>query len=157
MLERLFQRPVAPPSRSNDGYVRHVVRLDLDKTYLRSEFDTLQDLVKSAFEPAAKKQAYPGATALLRSLGQNEGYRICILSGSPTQMRQVLAAKLRLDGIEYDEFVLKNNLRNIARGRFRAAVRRPVEPPALHPLRKVVLAGKIFGLVVVVGVAAPVA
>ena len=35
-------------------------------------------------------------------------------------MRQVLAAKLALDGIEYDEFVLKNNLKNILRGRFRA-------------------------------------
>jgi hypothetical protein len=32
----------------------------------------------------------------------------------------VLAAKLALDGIEYDEFVLKNNLKNILRGRFRA-------------------------------------
>jgi hypothetical protein len=119
MLERFFQRPAAPPPTAN-GYTRHVVRLDLDKTYLRSEFDTLQDLVKSAFEPAAQKQAYPGATALLRSLRQSEGCRICILSGSPTQMRQVLAAKLRLDGIEYDEFVLKNNLRNVVRGRFRA-------------------------------------
>ena len=35
-------------------------------------------------------------------------------------MRQVLAAKLALDGIDYDEFVLKNNLKNILRGRFRA-------------------------------------
>ena len=35
-------------------------------------------------------------------------------------MRQVLAAKLALDGVEYDEFVLKNNLKNILRGRFRA-------------------------------------
>jgi hypothetical protein len=35
-------------------------------------------------------------------------------------MRQVLAAKLALDGVEYDEFVLKNNLKNILRGRFRS-------------------------------------
>jgi hypothetical protein len=35
-------------------------------------------------------------------------------------MRQVLAAKLALDGIDYDEFVLKDNLRNLLRGRFRA-------------------------------------
>lgn len=98
---------------------RHVFRWDLDKTYLRTEFDSFGDLVKSAIETAADKQAYPGATALLRALKQ-DGNRICIVSGSPTQMRQVLAAKLTLDGVEYDEFVLKNNLKNILRGRFRS-------------------------------------
>lgn len=98
---------------------RHVFRWDLDKTYLRTEFDSLKDLYKSALETAADKRAYPGATALLRALKQ-EGNRICIVSGSPTQMRQVLAAKLALDGIDYDEFVLKNNLKNILKGRFRA-------------------------------------
>nr|HEX4317721.1 hypothetical protein [Kofleriaceae bacterium] len=98
---------------------RHTFRWDLDKTYLRTEFDSIVDLAKSAIETAADKQAYPGATALLRALRQDE-HRICIVSGSPTQMRQVLAAKLALDGITYDEFVLKNNLKNILRGRFRA-------------------------------------
>ena len=98
---------------------RHTFRWDLDKTYLRTEFDSLKDLAKNAMQDAADKQAYPGATALLRALRQDR-HRICIVSGSPTQMRQVLVAKLALDGIEYDEFVLKNNLKNILRGRFRA-------------------------------------
>jgi hypothetical protein len=98
---------------------RHTFRWDLDKTYLRTEFDSLTDLYRSAVEPAADKQAYPGATALLRALRQDD-HRICIVSGSPTQMRQVLAAKLALDGVDYDEFVLKNNLKNILRGRFRS-------------------------------------
>ena len=98
---------------------KHTFRWDLDKTYLRTEFDSFIDLAKSAIETAADKQAFPGATALLRALKQ-EGHRICIVSGSPTQMRQVLAAKLALDGIAYDEFVLKNNLKNILKGRFRA-------------------------------------
>ena len=104
--------PGAPPPK-------HTFRWDLDKTYLRTEFDSLKDLAKSAIETAADKRAFPGATALLRALRQ-DGNRICIVSGSPTQMRQVLAAKLALDGVEYDEFVLKNNLKNILRGRFRA-------------------------------------
>ena len=44
----------------------------------------------------------------------------------------VLAAKLALDGVRYDEFVLKNNLRNIARGRFRALrAQIPYKLPAL--------------------------
>jgi hypothetical protein len=98
---------------------RHTFRWDLDKTYLRTEFDSLSDLARSAVETAADKQAYPGATALLRALRQ-DGHRICIVSGSPTQMRQVLAAKLALDGVDYDEFVLKNNLKNLLRGRFRS-------------------------------------
>jgi hypothetical protein len=104
--------PGAPPPR-------HTFRWDLDKTYLRTEFDSLSDLARSAVENAADKQAYPGATALLRALRQ-DGHRICIVSGSPTQMRQVLAAKLALDGVDYDEFVLKNNLKNLLRGRFRS-------------------------------------
>ena len=111
---------------------RHVFRWDLDKTYLRSEFERFRDLVKSALESAADKQAYPGAAALLRALRQGEGHRICIVSGSPTQMRQVLAAKLALDGIDYDEFVLKNNLKNVLRGRFRAMRSQvPYKLPAL--------------------------
>lgn len=98
----------------------HVFRWDLDKTYLKSEFDSFSDLVKSAMESASDKQAFPGARALLRALSREHGFRICIVSGSPTQMRRVLAAKLALDGIEHSEFVLKNNLRNVVRGRFRA-------------------------------------
>lgn len=114
----LFEPP--PPSlKPGEKPPKHTFRWDLDKTYLRTEFDSLKDLAKNAIETAADKQAYPGATALLRALKQ-DGNRICIVSGSPTQMRQVLAAKLALDGIEYDEFVLKNNLKNILRGRFRA-------------------------------------
>lgn len=104
--------PGAPPPR-------HTFRWDLDKTYLRTEFDSLADLARAAIETAADKQAYPGAPALLRALHQ-DGHRICIVSGSPTQMRQVLAAKLALDGVAYDEFVLKNNLKNLLRGRFRS-------------------------------------
>lgn len=111
---------------------RHVFRWDLDKTYLRTEFDSFGDLVKSAIETAADKKTYPGATALLRTLSQSDGYRVCIISGSPTQMRTVLAAKLALDGVAYDEFVLKNNLKNILRGRFRSLrAQVPYKLPAL--------------------------
>jgi len=111
----------------------HVFRWDLDKTYLRTEFDTVRDLVKTAFETASDKQAVPGAPALLRALrGDGENHRICIISGSPKQMRRVLDAKLKLDGVEYDEFVLKDNLSNLLRGRFRAMRSQvPYKLPAL--------------------------
>jgi hypothetical protein len=120
LAERIGLVDAVPPGLApGDPAPRHVFRWDLDKTYLRTEFDSFGDLLKSAIETAADKQAYPGASALLRALCQDD-HRICIVSGSPTQMRQVLAAKLALDGVTYDEFVLKNNLKNILRGRFRS-------------------------------------
>src|SRR5688572_23098974 len=57
--------PPPPPPRPLVA-ARHVFRWDLDKTYLRTEFDSVRDLVKSAIETAADKKAYPGATSLLR-------------------------------------------------------------------------------------------
>jgi hypothetical protein len=42
------------------------------------------------------------------------------VSGSPEQMREALEAKLRLDGVHWDEFVLKPSLRNLLRFRLRA-------------------------------------
>ncbi|MBI5543988.1 MAG: hypothetical protein HY901_08885 [Deltaproteobacteria bacterium] len=103
--------------------VRHVYRWDLDKTYLRTEFDTLRDLLRTAFEKAKEKVNVPGTAALMRELrahGVLQPSRTCIISGSPRQMRSVLIEKLRLDGNAWDEMVLKPNLSNMLRGRFRA-------------------------------------
>lgn len=96
-----------------------VARWDLDKTYLRTEFDTLGDLVRTALEKPEEKRAVPGAAALLRELGET-GAKIHILSGSPRQMRPRLEAKLRLDKVRWDELTLKPNLSNMMRLRFRA-------------------------------------
>src|SRR5262245_49578928 len=96
-----------------------VARWDLDKTYLRTDFDTLPDLVRTAFERPDQKRAVPGATALLAALGQT-GARIHILSGSPRQMRKRLEDKLRLDRVRWDELTLKPNLSNVLRLRLRA-------------------------------------
>ena len=97
----------------------HITRWDLDKTYLRTEFDTFGDLVRTALERADEKRTNPGAGTLLRELS-NAKVSIHILSGSPEQMRRRLEAKLRLDGIAWDSFTLKPNLRNMLRLRFRA-------------------------------------
>ncbi|MDP2306575.1 MAG: hypothetical protein Q8P18_11180 [Pseudomonadota bacterium] len=100
-----------------------VYRWDLDKTYLQTDIDSVRGLVRSAIEPASAKRAVPGAPALLRELARERpGWRprIFILSGSPTQMRPVLEQKLRMDGVRFDEFVLKDNLGNLRKGRIRA-------------------------------------
>lgn len=97
-----------------------IYRWDLDKTYLQTEFDTLRQIVRTALQKAHEKKAVPGAAALIRELKASGNTRLCIVSGSPTQMRTVLTQKLKLDGVEFDELVLKDNLRNLVRGRFKA-------------------------------------
>src|SRR5882757_3587258 len=99
--------------------IPYVARWDLDKTYLRTEFDTLRDLVRTALERPDQKRTVPGAAALLREIGAT-GASIHILSGSPEQMRTRLEEKLRLDGARWDTLTLKPNLRNLLRLRFRA-------------------------------------
>ena len=98
---------------------KHIARWDLDKTYLRTEFDTLRDLVRTALERPDEKRTNPGASTLLREMVR-AGMSVHILSGSPEQMRKRLEDKLRLDGIAWDTFTLKPNLTNILRLRFRA-------------------------------------
>lgn len=98
---------------------RHIARWDLDKTYLRTDFDTLRDIVRTALERPDEKRTNPGASTLLREMVR-AGMRIHILSGSPEQMRRRLEDKLRLDGITWDTFTLKPNLSNVLRLRFRA-------------------------------------
>jgi hypothetical protein len=99
--------------------VAHIARWDLDKTYLRTDFDTLRDIVRTALERPDEKRTNPGASTLLREMVR-AGIRVHILSGSPEQMRRRLEDKLRLDGITWDTFTLKPNLQNLLRLRFRA-------------------------------------
>ncbi len=102
-----------------DSGVRLVARWDLDKTYLRTEFDTGRDLLKTAIERPDRKRSVPGAAALLRELCAT-GAHIHILSGSPRQMRGRLEEKLLIDRVRWNELTLKPNLSNFARLRFRA-------------------------------------
>jgi hypothetical protein len=103
---------------------RHVYRWDLDKTYLNTDFESLRRLVGIAFERPEEKVNVPGSAALLRELCRGiEGQapsRICIISGSPRQMRRTLEKKLEIDGVRWDEFHLKPQWENLRRGRFRA-------------------------------------
>ena len=102
-----------------EAFATHIARWDLDKTYLRTEFDTLRDLVKTALERADEKRSHPGAAALLREL-QSARVEVHVLSGSPEQMRRRLTTKLQLDGIRFASLTLKPNLHNLVRLRFRS-------------------------------------
>ena len=96
-----------------------IARWDLDKTYLRTDFDTLRDLLRTAVQRPDQKRTVPGAAALMREMG-DAGIHIHILSGSPEQLRGRIVEKLRLDGVHYESLTLKPNLQNILRLRFRA-------------------------------------
>jgi hypothetical protein len=120
----------------------HIARWDLDKTYLRTDFDTVRDLVRTALERPDEKRTNPGASTLLREMVR-AGIRVHILSGSPEQMRRRLEDKLRLDGIAWDSFTLKPNLQNVLRFRFRAVKDQlGYKLPALLRARSVVEVGR---------------
>ena len=99
----------------------HIFRWDIDKTYLETSFSSFRGLLKTAIETADQKKNVAGSAALLRSLiSSNPGCKVTVISGSPTQLRPVLEEKFAIDGVDIDELVLKDNLKNIRRGKFKA-------------------------------------
>jgi len=98
-------------------------RWDLDKTYLRSEFDTLRQLWRTARERGEDKVEVPGVIAVLKGLraaADRHGRPITVLfvSASPPQIGQAIRDKLRLDGVPYDGIVFKDQLQLLRRGKF---------------------------------------
>jgi hypothetical protein len=120
-MPRADRRAAEPPKGPSGG---HHFRWDLDKTYLRTDFDSVRDLMRTFLQRPEEKLTVPGAARLLRELLKSHTpeapRRLSFVSGSPTQMRRVLIEKLRLDGIEPHDFVLKPNLKNLLRLRFKA-------------------------------------
>lgn len=101
-----------------------VYRWDLDKTYLRSEFDRFRDLVKIPFEKPEDKVTVPGVVTLIRNLRrvarqQKREVRVYFISASPPQIAKAIKEKLALDGTEYEGITFKNQLQHIMRARFR--------------------------------------
>jgi hypothetical protein len=99
-------------------------RWDLDKTYLKSEFDHIRQLVRIPFEKAEDKVAAPGVAALIRALRETalahgREVRTYFISASPPQIGGAIRKKLELDGVVYDGIIFKNQLQRLMRGKFR--------------------------------------
>jgi len=99
-------------------------RWDLDKTYLKSDFESLRKMVRLPFERAEDKIDEPGVVALIRALKARTGDQgsrafVYFISASPPQIGRAIRAKLALDGIEADGIVFKNQIQHLVRGRFR--------------------------------------
>jgi uncharacterized protein DUF2183 len=118
-------RDSAPPLRPAPIVPSAVTyRWDLDKTYLRTEFESLRKMVRIPFETASDKIHFPGVPQLLRALRRsasaaNRQSYVYFLSASPPQIGAAIREKLELDGIEYDGITFKDQLRNLIRGRWR--------------------------------------
>jgi hypothetical protein len=116
-LRRAKQRLPTPPPPI-------VFRWDLDKTYLKTEFDTWRELVRVPFQKPQDKITVPGVATLLRTLRDTavqagREVRIYFISASPPQIGKAIRAKLALDGIEYDDITFKNQLQHLMHARFR--------------------------------------
>ena len=101
-----------------------VCRWDLDKTYLKSEWETLREMVRIPFQKAEDKIAAPGVAALIRglreaALSRGRSVRVYFISASPPQIGRAIRRKLELDGIVYDGIVFKDQLHRLMRGKFR--------------------------------------
>ena len=112
--------PFAIPVKAD--YAGDVLVWDLDRTYLRTEFESLRDLIRTALQKAKDKIAYPGVSALMRALRTTPdgGKRpIFFVSASPPQIRKVITEKFALDRVEVDGVYFKDNVRNIRPSRLK--------------------------------------
>ena len=121
---------------------------DLDRTYLRTEFESLGDLIRTAFQKAKDKVAYPGAAALMRALRRGPDGKprpTYFVSASPPQIRKVILEKFKLDGVEIDGVYFKDNMRNVRPSRLKR-LREQVgyKLLALIDLRQRIPAGSTF-------------
>jgi hypothetical protein len=101
-----------------------VCRWDLDKTYLRSEFETIRQLLRTAFERGEDKVDVPGVVELIKAMrdaAERRGRpcRTLFLSASPPQIGKAFRAKLDLEGVPYDGIVFKNQLQHLRPGKLR--------------------------------------
>jgi len=100
-----------------------IYRWDLDKTYLRTDFDSVRQLLRLPFQSPEDKVEVPGVVELIRALkpcAKQAGRtaRIFFLSASPPQIGKTIRAKLELDEVPYDGIVFKNQLQYLVRGKF---------------------------------------
>ena len=101
-----------------------VCRWDLDKTYLRSEFATIRQLLRTAFERGQDKVDVPGVVELIKVIREAadrrpQSCRTLFVSASPPQIGKAIRQKLDLDGVPYDGIVFKNQLQHLRPGKLR--------------------------------------
>ncbi len=79
-----------------------VYRWDLDKTYLKSDFESLRKMMRVPFERAHDKIDEPGVVALIRALKtsarrEQRAAFVYFISASPPQIGRAIREKLALE------------------------------------------------------------
>lgn len=101
---------------------------DIDKTYLETNFESVLQMVRIAFEDASQKITVRGASEVLLAARwglhnqKKQGFPrpLHFISASPPQMRSVLEEKLALDGLDWNTDTFKNQAYNLRKGRMSA-------------------------------------
>jgi hypothetical protein len=103
-----------------------ILRWDLDKTYLVSQFESLRYLIRVPFQKAKDKVALPGVASLIKGIRRTVERRrpvaVYFLSASPPQIGAAIREKLELDGILYDGITFKDQVRHLIYARFDAVL-----------------------------------
>jgi hypothetical protein len=111
------------PSGQNSSV--HII-CDIDKTYLETKFETVLQLIQTAFQNPESKQTVLGATDVLKAArwGSNHPSEpgdfprgLHFVSSSPPQMRATLETKLSADGLDWDSDSFKDQAYNIIKGK----------------------------------------
>ena len=97
---------------------------DIDKTYLATQIDSISGLFRAAFENPERKKNVPGFSTLLRALRRGAGAEpqsnpLWFVSASPPQLLPKLIEKMKIDGVNHDGLILKDQWAQIRRGQFR--------------------------------------
>ncbi|HVJ65364.1 MAG TPA: phosphatase domain-containing protein [Bdellovibrionota bacterium] len=103
-----------------DGYI---FVSDIDRTYLDTQIDSLGGLLRAAFETPERKTNIPGFSIVLRAVRRGpfevaQANPLYFLSASPPQISAKIFAKMKLDGVEHDGVIFKNQLKHIQSGNF---------------------------------------
>lgn len=106
-LDRSDQRLIDPDWRGA------IVTCDIDKTYLRTQLESLSGMLRVPMELAIDKRAIPGTVPMLKALRRGPGPQhqntpLYFVSASPPQLRRVIERKMLLDGVDYDGITFKD-------------------------------------------------
>ena len=119
------QAAAGPGGESAPARTPIILRWDLDKTYLATDFESFRAMMRIPFEGAEDKRSLPGVRTLIRTLQEEarssgQPLETYFITASPPQIRRPIEEKLRQDGIEVDDIVYKDQVRALLRGRFRS-------------------------------------
>ncbi len=114
--------------QGGDDAARWQIICDIDKTYLETNFESVLQMVRIAFEDASQKITVRGASEVLLAARwglhqqKKDGFPrpLHFISASPPQMRSVLEEKLALDGLDWNTDTFKNQAYNLRKGRVSA-------------------------------------